>query len=266
VEVKRTSRIGASALFIALSSPFLAAQSGHASYATAAHPGSPKRQDSFVDFALKRINPSDADYGERLTEGRNLLLEDGVERGYFWSNVIALGLLSCLFILIVFQHRIQAHREWTTAEIIAQLEQSLARSNAQVEEARKRNRALMESLAVLQPSTPPSQPFPADRVDGAPFRPTRSHAASSQWSSTTAPKGDGAKPAADHPAAAAAAPNPGGQIALFKPEVELVTRVNVLEQQLGRSHELEKHLRRQLNETGKKLQAEQERNRSLKGE
>jgi len=40
----------------------------------------------------------------------------------------------------------------------------------------------------------------------------------------------------------------------------------VLEQQLGRSHELEKHLRHQLNETGRRLQAEQERNRSLKGE
>ena len=83
---------------------------------------------------------------------------------------------------------------------------------------------------------------------------------------TTAPKGNGAKPAVDRPGVATAAPNPGGQIALFKPEVELVTKVNVLEQQLGRSHELEKHLRRQLNETGRKLQAEQERNRSLKGE
>jgi hypothetical protein len=53
---------------------------------------------------------------------------------------------------------------------------------------------------------------------------------------------------------------------LFKPEVELVTRVNSLEQQLGRSHETEKHLRRQLNEAGRKLQAEQERNRSSRVE
>jgi hypothetical protein len=266
MEVRRISRIGAGALFIALVSPVLAAQSGHSSYAPAAHQGSPKPQDSFVDFALKRINPSDADYGKRLSEGRNLLLEDSVEHAYFWSNLIALGLLSCLFILIVFQHRIQANRDWTTVEMLEQLEQSLARANAQIEEATKRNRALTESVAALKQSTLQSHPLPADTVDRTPFRTTRSHTASIQVSTTTAPKGDGAKPAVDRPAVATAAPNPGGQIALFKPEVELVTKVNVLEQQLGRSHELEKHLRRKLNETGRKLQAEQERNRSLKGE
>jgi hypothetical protein len=195
-----------------------------------------------------------------------MLLEETIKSGYFWSNLAALGLLGCLFIIIVFQHRVQAKREWTAAEMLGQLEQSLARSNAQVEEATKRNRALTESLAALKQSRLQSQPPPGDTVDRAPFRPTRSHTASIQVSTTTAPKGDGAKPAVDRTAVATAAPSPGGQIALFKPEVELVTKVNVLEQQLGRSHELEKHLRRQLNETGKKLQAEQERNRSLKGE
>jgi hypothetical protein len=262
MEVRRRSRAGASALFLALLSPFLAAQSGNSTSPPAAHRSSPKPQDSFVDFALKRINPSDADYGKRLSEGRNLLLEDSVEHGYFWSNLIALVLLSCLFVLILFQHRIQANRERTTAELLAQFEQSLARSNAQVEEATKKNRALTESLAVLKQSTPQSQPLPVDPVDRASFRPALSHNASTQGSSTTAPKSDGAKATV----AAAMAPKPAVQIALFKPEVELVTKINVLEQQIGRSQELEKHLRRQLNQTGRRLQEEQDRNRSLKGE
>src|ERR1700739_3447851 len=248
MDVRCTRRIAAVALSIALFSPFSVAQSTHSGYDPAAHQGSSKPQDGFVDFTLQRINPSDVDYGKCLGEGRTLLVEDSVEHGYFWSNVVALGLFGCLFIIIVFQHRVQATRDWTAAEMLGQVEQTLARANAQVEEATKRNRVLTESLAVLKQSTPQSQPLPADTVDRTPFRPTRSHTASSQASTATAPKGN------------------GGQIALVKPEVELVTKVNVLEQQLGRSHELEKHLRRQLNETGKKLQAEQERHRSLKGE
>jgi hypothetical protein len=254
------------AFFIALLSLFSVAQSGHPSYDPATHQESLKPRDSFVDSTLKRINPSDADYGECLTESRTMLLEETVKNTYFWSNIVALGLLGCLFIIIVYQHTIQTKREWTAAEMLGQFEQSLARSNANVEEVTKRNRALTESLADLKHSVLHAPPLPSDTADRTPSRPTRSHTVSIPVSATAAPKGNGAKPIPDQASFVTAAPSPGGQIALFKPEVELVTKVNALEQQLGRSHEMEKVLRRQLNETGRKLQAEQERNRSLKGE
>ena len=67
-----------------------------------------------------------------------MLLEETVRNVYFWSNVVALVLLGCLFIIIVYQHRIQAKREWTAAEMVRQFEQCLARSRAQVHEATKR--------------------------------------------------------------------------------------------------------------------------------
>lgn len=263
MDVRRTSRMAAIAFCFAVFVPLAFAQPSHSSYDPAAQQRPAKPGDSFVDFSLKRFNRSDKDYGQCLDEGRTMLLEETIKSGYFWSNLTALGLLGSLFIIIVYQHRIAAKREWTSAEMLGQLEQSLVRANAQVEEATKRNRALAECLAALKQTTAQSQP---DTVDRAASRPTRSHTASTQTNTTTAPKGNGARPVADRPAVATAAPNPVGQIALFKPEVELVTKVNVLEQQLGRSHELEKHLRRQLNETGRRLQAEQERNRSLKGE
>ena len=266
MDVRCTSRIAAVVFFTAFLSPLSVAESPHSGYDPATHQGSSKPQNGFVDFTLKRINPSDADYGKCLSEGRTLFLEDSLENGYFWSNVVALGLLGCLLIIIVFQHRIHAKRECSATEMLGQLEQFLARANARVDEATKRNRVLTESLAALKQSTLQSQTLSPDAVDKTPFRPTRSHTATPQASTRPAPKGDGAKPAGDRPEFAAAAPSPGGQIALFKPEVELVTKVNVLEQQLGRSHELERHLRRQLNENGRRLQAEQERNRSLKGE
>ena len=265
MDVSRTYRATAAVLFIALLSPFSVAQSGHSSYDPATHSAASKPRDSFVDFTLKRINPSNTNYGQSLSENRAMLLDETIRNAYFWSNLVALGVLGCLFILVVYQHRAHSRREWRIAEMLVQFEQTLARSNYQVGEFTKRNRALTESLAALKHSALQAQPIPADTVAKTPSRPTPSHTASIQVTSTTASKSNGSKPRTDRASSVTAAPGPGGQIALFKPEVELITKVNVLEQQLGRSHELEKHLRRQLNETGRMLQAEQERNRALKG-
>ena len=252
MDVRHTARIAAIVFGLAVFVPLAFAQPGHSNYDPAVPPSPAKPPGSFVDFSLRRINRSDKDYGQCLDEGRTVLIEQTIKSGYFWSNLTALGLLVSLFIIIVYQQRIETKREWAVAEVIGQLEQSLARANAQVEEATKRGRTLAESLAALKQAAP--QPDTADRT---PSRPTRSHTASTQVSTTTASASDGAKPAMDRPTIATAAPNPAGQIAMFRPDVELVNRVNVLEQQLGRSHELEEHLRRQLSETGRRLQAEQ---------
>ena len=264
MDVNRTSQVAAVALLLAVFPSLSIAQSSHSNYDPAAQQQSSRPRDSFVDFTLKRINRSDTDYGQCLTEGRTMLLEEAIKNGYFWSNLTALSLLGCLFIIIVYQHRIQTRREWTTSEMLAKYEQALARSNRQIEEATRSNRSLTESLVGLKQSAM-SQPIPAGTEDRTPSRVTPSHAASTPVSATTVPKGNGAKATTDRARSVTATPKPEGQIALFKPEVELVTKVNTLEQQLGRSHELETLLRRQLNETGRQLQAEQERNRSLKG-
>ena len=264
MDVRRMVVVAALALSVAMLAPFSLAQtrSGY-------DPGGPKStsklKDGFVDFTLKCINPADTDYGQSLGEARSILLDETVKSGYFWSNLIALALLGCLFIIVVYQHRIQAKREWTMSEILSQYERAVARSNQQVEEAAKRNLSLAETLAAWKQSAVRPLPPPPDTVDRAPYRPTRSHTVSIRGRTETAPKGDDPKPPTERPATAGVSTGASGQIALFKPEVELVTKVNVLEQQLGRSHEMEKQLRRQLNESGRKLQAEQEKSRSSKG-
>lgn len=263
MDVSRTSPVAAVALLLAVWSSLSVAQSRHSNYDPAAQQQSARPRDSFVDFTLKNINRAEMDYGQCLGEGRTTLLDETIKNGYFWSNLTALSLLGCLFVITVYQHRNQARREWTTSETLAQYEQALARSSRQIEEATKNNRRLAESLAGLRQSTVLSQPIPGDTVDKT-SRPTPSHTASIPVSATTAPKGKVEKPTVDR-SPAVTTPNARDQIALFKPEVELVTKVNALEQQLGRSHELERLLRRQLNETGRQLQVEQERNRSLKG-
>ena len=265
MDVSPPSRIVVAGLFLAMV-PLLCFARG---YDPAAQAQSPRQRDGFVDFALKRINPADKDYGQCLDEGRKMLLEQTMRNGYFWSNLVALGLLACLFVVIVYQHRVQTCREWTGAEMLAQHEHALARANAQVEEATSRNRGLMEALTTLRESALRSQAPPGEAQDRPALQTVSSRTSSIPASQVATPKNGNAATAPDRPARTATATRsanqPTNQIGLFKPEVDLVLKVNSLEQQLGRSQDEAKLLRRQLNESDRRLQEEQQRNQSLKG-
>ena len=265
MDVSRPSRIVVAGLFLAMLPSLCFAQARPSGYDPAAQEQPPKQKDGFVDFALKRINPADKDYGQCLDEGRKLLLEETMRNAYFWSNLVALGLLACLFLIIVYQYRVQTCREWTAAETLAQYEHSLSRANAQVEEATNRNRGLMEALTALRESALRSQSPPGEAQDRPALQTVSSRTSSIPASQVATPKNGNAATAPSRSARAAIATPPANQIGLFKPDVDLIMKVNSLEQQLGRSQDEAKLLRRQLNESDRRLQEEQQRNRSLKG-
>jgi hypothetical protein len=265
MDVSRPSRVVVAGLFLAMLPFFCFAQERRPTYDPAGQGQPSKQKDGFVDFALKRINPVGKDYGQCLDEGRKLLIEETMRNGYFWSNLVALGLLACLFVIIVYQHRVQTCREWTAAEMLVQYEHSLSRANVQVEEATSRNRGLMEALTALRESALRSQVPPGEVQDRPALQTVSSRASSIPASQVAAPKNGNAATAPSRSARAATATPPANQIGLFKPEVDLVMKVNSLEQQLGRSQDEAKLLRRQLNESDRRLQEEQQRNRSLKG-
>lgn len=225
-----------------------------------------KSGDSFVDFALKRINPSDRNYGQCIDEGRKFVLEESLENSYFWSNIVALGLLGCLFTVIVYQHKRRTRREWIVAEVLQQYEHALTRANARVDEATKRNRELMEALTGAGESALRSQVALLERgeQEGNKSSPKRSTA--TQPAEVTTVRSGSVSDKTDAAKAGGNGAKPANQIPLFKPEVDLIVKVNSLEQQLGRSQEQEKHLRRQLNQSELRLQTEQQKNRALKGE
>jgi hypothetical protein len=265
MDVNRTSRVVVAGLFLAVLPLLCFAQARPSGYDPAAQEQPPKQKDGFVDFALKSINPADKDYGQCLDEGRKLLIEETIRNGYFWSNLVALGLLACLFVIIVYQHRVQTCREWTAAETLAQYEHSLSRANAQVEEATKRNRGLMEALTALRDSALRSQSTPAEAQDRPAVETVGTGASSIPASQVASTKSSSVTSAHSRSARAGTAAPPANQIGLFKPDVDLIMKVNSLEQQLGRSQDEAKLLRRQLNESDRRLQEEQQRNRSLKG-
>ena len=263
--MKRSCRIVAAALLIAILLPLLAAQTGHSGYDPAAHQGSSKPKDSFLDFTLKRINPSDANYGQCLGEGRTLLLEETVRNAYFWSNVVALGLLGCLFIIIVYQHRIQAKREWTTAQMLNQFGQSLARSRAQVDEATGKNHHLMETLSALRDSALRPASLRRESTERATSSAAKPRTPSAQPVPPSTLKTNSAKPTNGGTARTGATAEPVGQMRLFTPDADFIMKLNSLEQQLAHSQDDNKQLRRRIADGDRRLEAEQDRNRQLKG-
>ena len=263
MDVNRTSRIAV--LFLTMLPLVCFAQERRPAGDPIGQAPASKPKDGFVDFELKSLNASDKDYGRCLDEGRKILVDETVRNGYFWSNLIALGLLACLFIIIVHQHRVQTVREWTGAEVLMQYENSLSRANAHVEEATSKNRGLMESLTALRESGLRSQVSPAEAQEHPAAETVSSRASSILASQVASIKGSDTKSASVRSTRAATATSPANQIGLFKPDVDLVMKVNSLEQQLGRSQDEAKLLRRQLNESDRRLQEEQQRNRSLKG-
>jgi hypothetical protein len=265
VDVKTTIRVIIVPLIVLASAPSSWPQAARSRYDPSANERPSKPRGGFVDFTLKRINPSDKDYGQMISAGRNLLLAETIENGYFWSNVVSLGLLGCLFILVVYQQKRLNRAEWKSAEIVAQYEYALKRANVQVADATKRNSEVIEVLVGLKEPTVCPQPARTNNNEAPVARQSRARPPDTPASTAESPRNGTNKAIKATVIPTTARTDAGAQIGLFKPDVDLITRVNSLEQLLARSKDRENELVRQLNEAGRKLEAEQDKNRSLKG-
>ena len=88
--------------------------------AAASHHAAHKPQ-GFADYALGKINPNDTDYGEALDAARGATVAHTMDDLYFWSNVVALILLSGVTTAFLFHLRAADKKEITAATLIAQL-------------------------------------------------------------------------------------------------------------------------------------------------
>ena len=219
------------------------------------------RPKGFVDFTLHRLNPTDKDYGECIEESRVLVLQETIKTGYFWSNAVSLCLAVCLLGVVVYQHRQQIDRGWQMAIVLQQFEHALSRANAQVDEGVARNRELMDAFTSMhegQPSSVPAMPELRECNPSPDAEARKNASAKSTDVETSNALLLGLK-------AKTAVPNSGNQMGLFKPDVDLLLKVNSLEQQLKLSQSQEKQLRKQLTQTDQRLQVEQSKNQTLKG-
>jgi hypothetical protein len=253
------SHLFRAALFSALFCSLCFAQSGCASYDPAKREVSRKSNDGFIDYTLKRINSADVDYGKSLDQNRKLLLEETIENGYFWSNLIALALLACLFLIIVWQHQNHTRCEWITAEILVQQEHALARANEQLSDVTSKNHNLVNSLtsaretAIRSLSNSILQSEDSERPMGLARVPRQQPAPSK----TAVSKTTGDRNASSTPVA-----QPGNQIALFTPDVDLMMTVNSLKQQLARAEEQNTLLQRRIAATVREVDSKPKHRRA----
>lgn len=271
--MKGTFRCAALALLVVFLTASCVAQLEHSIYNPGARQKPSRQKSSLFDFALSRINPDDIDYGKRLSEERARLLDASVDNGYFWSNVVAIGFLAFQFMVIVYQHQTQVRRDHTAAETLTAYEHALARANEQVEHAGKANKGLKETLTALRESAlrssaatvarPGERPQPAAAVSVDPS--SSSPSAADDRGANNSPKQTRTRAATAPPPDASSATDTANQMGLFASDADLIMRINSLEQQLAQSQEEKKQLRRRISDGDRKLDAEQARNRQLKG-
>ena len=116
----------------------------------------PARQAGLWDFALKKINPTNIDYGAELERRRQTWLRRfGDSR--FWTEACELGLLLSGWALVVRQRREKLRREIITSELLAQYHNALAESRIRLEQAIVDNTALREAAQEVIPSAPLEQ-------------------------------------------------------------------------------------------------------------
>lgn len=275
---KSAYTIGFACLLLALIAPGSAQQSRH--NVDAVSPSAiGKQKQGLVDYTLDRIAKEGRDYGQCLDEGRRLLIEETLDRAYFWSNLLATGVSVCLFLVVVHQHRLLQRRELIAAESLTQYHNALTRAESQAEEATRRNHELMEALSASSRLTSAAESVvPKSKKDAV--LQVRSGVATVPVSTPAAVKLNSPKPALASPtparavasvAATAVVESPengtqrSNQMGLFSPDVDLIAKINSLQQQLSTAQEREKQLRRQLNDSDLRLQKEQQKNRSLQG-
>lgn len=285
-------------LLSALLLPVAYAQDRHKS-----EPSGPKGQQvGFVDFALSGVNPNNNNYGQCFAEARRLLVQETLDRAYFWSNLCSIAVAAFLFIIVLYQRQFTRRSEQIASETITQYHHALERAESHAQVATTRNHELMKAVSIaasgeiadhtlastgdlMPPRRPIGRPSKENSAPGVKSAQPPKAAEPSQDTAQTPKASVPPQNTVPQPRVAAPSHNPSSsptvtavatsmtvndqrskpldQMGLFGSEVELIAKINVLQQQLSSSQEREKHLRRQLNDSELRVQKEQQKARIL---
>jgi hypothetical protein len=222
------------ALFLA---SWAAAQSPRSSHDPA--PRKPqKHYDSFVDFALKQINPQDIDYGQRIEEARQSFIDDSILSLEFWGNTLPVIVLLIAFGMFVRQDNERKRREILVAEVLAWYHNGLV-------DAHQEHSGLLTKYRQLKKIYDDQRE--AKLAEGA-----------QPVGSDSLPPGTGKKESRGsgqpaQPPASGTKPQPPSEVESLRIQVSELTNAN-------------KSLRQQISTVGHRLQEEVQKNRTLKGE
>ncbi len=226
--MKHTHKAGL--LVMAFATLIVNGQASRSSYDPAAN--RPARQrESFVDFALKKLNPQDIDYGQKIEEMRRAAVVATIDDYYFWSNFGAVCALALTFGLCFRQHILLKRRALSTARLATWYHNELVEARNQAFEQGAKYLVLKRSLD--------------DQTESAP----------AQNGNPT--KGDVIPKASPEVVGASGAATQSGG------EQVLRDALKKLEQQASRDKETINSLRRQTSILSRRLEEQQQKSRSV---
>lgn len=226
------------ALFsVVLATMMASAQTSSSGYDPAANRPA-KQHDSFVDFTLRKLNPQDIDYGQSIEEMRRTAIVATIDDYYYWSNLLAISGLVVMFCLFFRQHVMLKRRAFSTARLITSYHNELMEARSQAFEQGAKYQQLKrladdEFETILAQKQQPSK---SGSVSAEPL-------ASPGKSVNGAPAN-----------------------AQTQDEQVLRDAIKKLEQQAGKDKETITSLRQQTSVLSRRLQDEQQKNRSLRGD
>lgn len=212
----------------------------------------------FLDYALGKINSEQKDYGSQVELSRRIMVEETVDKAYFWSNVFSLLLLVFVTALYLLTLRSGDKKELVAATLIAELWNGLVSSREEIERIEKDNGLILARNKQLEQSLRDSSN--AKPLDGR--SDTRTQKKVDRL--IDGPKlavVDSENETQVDPGASRKSIKPSGVADL----TDLQQRNVLLERQIEAMRNTEQNLKERLNQTTSLLDQERKRNRALKG-
>jgi hypothetical protein len=229
----------------------------HAATPNAQPQKSPKTQ-GFADYTLGKVNPDDTDYGAALNAARGTAVSLTIDDLYFWSNLVALILLSGVTTFFLFHLRTADKKEITAATLIAQLWNGRVSDRIEIERRTEQyNNLVDEHNAVVE----------RELMTKAPEADSETKPATS-LNRTVGEITDALRPENRSAPRTSFEPMPSGakEAAATGIEVVRLQQENVLlEHRVEAMRNTEQNLKERLNQTTSQLDQERRRNQALKG-
>jgi hypothetical protein len=223
-----------------------------------AQPQKSHKTQGFADYALGKVNPNDTDYGATLDAARGTTVVHTIDDLYFWSNVVALILMTGVTTVFFFHLRATDKKEIIAATLIAQLWNGRVSDRTEIERRTEQfnnlvnehnalvERELTSNAPEADRETPPAANLnrTVGEITGAP-RPENRSAPRTSFE----PIPSDAKEAAET----------GNEV------VRLQQDNLLLEHRVEAMRNTEQNLKERLNQTTSLLDQERRRNQALKG-
>jgi hypothetical protein len=222
-----------------------------------ASPQPQNNRQGFLDYALGRVNPQQADYGAQVAADRGLLVAETLDNLIFWSNAITLVLFTGVTTLYIFNLRSGEKKELIVASLITELWNGRLSDSTEIAWRTQQYNLLVEkhnALLALSAKAAAGNSLPEGRAD-----------ARTQRKVERLIEGPRAPAKTEQPISAASNPRKTGSVQDSMSASDQQQQTLLLERRIEAMQNTEQNLRERLNQTTALLEQERQRNRTLKG-